>query len=117
VNFDDASCKAADVAYIFKLGSEYHDSKRLGRLLFAELNEMHAFCADLHLQNFSGYAFRFTDVLLGVANGEAVRCRASRCWRAKWREPLDTEPGLARPDYQEPALSLPEERRSAHGFA
>ena len=116
VNFDDASCKAADVAYIFKVGSEYHDRKRLGRLLFAELNEMLGFSADLHIQNFSSYAFRFTDVLLGVANREAVRCRIAM-WRAKWREPLDTEPGLARPDYQEPALSLPEERRSAHGFA
>jgi hypothetical protein len=55
--------------------------------------------------------------LLGVANGEAVRCRPSRCREQKWREPLDTEPGLARPDCREPALSLPEERRSAHGFA
>ena len=79
VNFDEASCKAADLAYIFKVGSEYHDSKRVGGRLFAELNEMHAFSADLHIQNFSGYAFRFTDVLLGVANGEAVRCRASLC--------------------------------------
>jgi hypothetical protein len=64
VNFDDASCQAADVAYIFKV-----DRKRLGRLLFAELNEMHAFSADLHIQKFSGYAFRFTDVLLGAPIG------------------------------------------------
>jgi hypothetical protein len=116
VNFDDASCQAADVAYIFKVGSEYHDSKRLGRLLFAELNEMHAFSADLHIQNFSGYAFRFTDVLASPMGRQSEAAHRG-VGEQKRREPLDTEPGFARPDYQEPALSLPEERRSAHGFA
>jgi hypothetical protein len=68
------SCEAADVAYIFKIGREDHDREWAGHLILAEVHEMHAFGADFHAQNFSRHAFGFSDVLAGLANGEAVGC-------------------------------------------
>ena len=72
MDFDDASCEAADVAYILQVGRKDHDREGAGHLIFAEVHEMHPFGADFHAQDFSGHAFSFSDVLAGLANGEAV---------------------------------------------
>jgi hypothetical protein len=78
VDFDDLSGEAADVADVFKIGREDHDRKRARHLICAEVDEMHAFGAGLHTQNFSRDALGFADVLGGFLDGETIgggRCR------------------------------------------
>src|SRR5271170_2335990 len=72
MDFNDLSRQASDVAYIFEVVREDHDSKWASQLIFAEVDEVHTSGADFHAQDFSRHALDFSDVLFRVANGEAV---------------------------------------------
>jgi hypothetical protein len=72
VDFDHAAFEAANVANIFKIRGEDDYRERARGLLFAEADEVNALGAGFYVQNFSGDAFVFADVLGGFANGEAI---------------------------------------------
>jgi hypothetical protein len=48
-------------------------------LLFAEADEVNTFWAGFYVQDFSGDAFGFADVLRGFADGEAIGSEGSGC--------------------------------------
>jgi len=62
----------ADVAHVFEITGEDYDGEGTGDSIFTEIQEVNAFVAHLHLQNFSFDAFGFADVLGGFVDGEAV---------------------------------------------
>ena len=72
MNFDGAAGQAANVADIFQAGREDDDRERAGHLIFAEVEEVNAFRADFHSEDFSRDAFGFADVLAGFVDGDAV---------------------------------------------
>jgi hypothetical protein len=72
VDFDGASGKAANITDIFESGREGDHREGAGQLIFAEVEEVNAFGADLYLKNFAGNAFGFADVLAGFVDGDAV---------------------------------------------
>jgi len=78
MNLDDAACEATHIADVFKIMWEDHHGKRAGRLVFAEVHEVHSFRADLHPYNFPNDAFGLTDVLASLTNGKTVGSREKR---------------------------------------
>ena len=60
--------------------------KGAGQLVFAEVEEVNSFCADLDLEYFSRYAFGFADVLAGFVDGDAV---GGKQWRSRQKQQFD----------------------------
>ena len=72
MDFDHLSGEAADVAYVFQVVREDHDSEGAGHLIFTEVDEVDASGSDFHAQDFAYHTFGFADVLAGGLNREAV---------------------------------------------
>ncbi len=80
MNLDDLPLETPDIAYILKVSREDHDGKWASHLIRAEIHKVHAFRADFHPQDFTGYALGLSDVAARLADGDAVRgeCRCRK---------------------------------------
>lgn len=72
MDFNAASRKSAHVAHISKIVRENHHRKRTGHLVFAEVEEVHAF-RSFHAQDCAGHALVFADMSSSFLEGNAVR--------------------------------------------
>lgn len=72
LDFDRAAGESPYVADILQIMGKDHYCERAGHLVFAEVKEMDAACADLDPEDFACHAFRFADMLAGFADGDAI---------------------------------------------
>ena len=72
MNLNHAAFQPADVANIFQSGGEDYDRERASHLIFAEVEEVGSFCADLDPEDLSRDASGFSDVLICFVNGDAI---------------------------------------------
>ena len=66
LNFDLLSSQLADVADTLQIARKHDDGERANAEVFAEVEEMYAAVAELHLQNFPRDAAVGANVFLGV---------------------------------------------------
>ena len=71
------SGEAADVPDILQIVGEDDNGERAGHVVFAEIEKVDAFGADLHPHDFSRHAFGLADMLGGLVDREAVGSRGT----------------------------------------
>ena len=85
-------CSSDLVADIFQSGREDHYRKGAGDLIFTEVKEVDASCANFYSEYFAGDAFGFPDMLARFVNGDAVGSGEKCCeehHRQQHVEPAD----------------------------
>jgi hypothetical protein len=73
LNFDLLSLQLADVADTLQIARKHDDGERANAEVFAEVEEMYAAVAELHLKNFPRDAAVGANVFLGVGEGNTRR--------------------------------------------